>query len=108
MAAHAPANTDVDAHVDRFLAYLESEKHFSGNTLSAYRNDLKQLRSYLSAQGVSGWNVDRSVVVGFVIWLKEKEYASLSDIRGILSQKTCPDAGAFERAQYIKLLVGFE
>jgi len=41
-------------------------------------------------------------------WLKEKEYASLSDIRGILSQKTCPDAGAFERAQYIKLLVGFE
>ncbi|MBI5533540.1 MAG: dihydroorotate dehydrogenase-like protein [Deltaproteobacteria bacterium] len=41
-------------------------------------------------------------------WLKEKEYASLSDIRGVLSQKTCPDPEAFERAQYIKIIVGHD
>jgi len=41
-------------------------------------------------------------------WLQHKEYACLSDLRGVLSQKTCPDAAAFERAQYVKLLVGFE
>jgi integrase/recombinase XerD len=87
-AAHAPGDAHVDAHVDRFLAHLESEKHFSGNTLSAYRNDLKQLRSYLRAQGVSGWNVDRSVVVGFVIWLKEKEYAAASLARKLAAAKS--------------------
>jgi dihydroorotate dehydrogenase (fumarate) len=39
-------------------------------------------------------------------WLREKEYASVADIRGILSQKTCEDPEGFERAQYIKVLVG--
>jgi dihydroorotate dehydrogenase (fumarate) len=41
-------------------------------------------------------------------WLAEKEYASLTDARGVLSQKTCEDPEAFERAQYIKILVGHE
>ena len=41
-------------------------------------------------------------------WLKEKEYASVREIRGVLSQKSCPDPEAFERAQYIKILVGHE
>jgi dihydroorotate dehydrogenase (fumarate) len=39
-------------------------------------------------------------------WLSDKQYASVNDIRGILSQKTCEDPQAFERAQYIKVLVG--
>ena len=41
-------------------------------------------------------------------WLTEKEYASINDIRGILSQQKCPDSEAFERAQYIKILVGHD
>ncbi len=41
-------------------------------------------------------------------WLTEKEYTSLRDIRGVLSQKSCPDPEAFERAQYIKILVGHD
>jgi dihydroorotate dehydrogenase (fumarate) len=41
-------------------------------------------------------------------WLKEKEYASVDDLRGALSQSKNPDPGAFERAQYIRMLVGFE
>jgi dihydroorotate dehydrogenase (fumarate) len=41
-------------------------------------------------------------------WLKDKDYQNVNEIRGILSQKTCPDAEAFERAQYIKLLVGHD
>ncbi len=41
-------------------------------------------------------------------WLKEKEYGSVSEIRGTLSQKTCPNPEAFERAQYIKILVGHD
>jgi dihydroorotate dehydrogenase (fumarate) len=39
-------------------------------------------------------------------WLKEKDYATLAETRGILSQKNIEDPDAFERAQYIKVLVG--
>ena len=41
-------------------------------------------------------------------WLKEREYASLNDFRGALSQKNLKDSDAFERAQYIKVLVGHD
>jgi dihydroorotate dehydrogenase (fumarate) len=41
-------------------------------------------------------------------WLKEKEYASVDDLRGALSQAKSPDPASFERAQYIRMLVGFE
>jgi dihydroorotate dehydrogenase (fumarate) len=41
-------------------------------------------------------------------WMKEKEYASVADFRGMLSQKSNPDPAAFERAQYIKTLVGHD
>jgi dihydroorotate dehydrogenase (fumarate) len=41
-------------------------------------------------------------------WMQDKDYGSIADIRGILSEKTCPDPEAFERAQYIKILVGHD
>jgi dihydroorotate dehydrogenase (fumarate) len=41
-------------------------------------------------------------------WLKEKDYGSVDEVRGILSQKTNPQPQAFERSQYIKMLVGFD
>lgn len=41
-------------------------------------------------------------------WMESKGYASLDDFRGNVSRKSVPDPSAFERAQYIKLLVGQE
>ncbi len=41
-------------------------------------------------------------------WMKEKGYGSVADFRGLLSQKSNPDPAAFERAQYIKTLVGHD
>ena len=41
-------------------------------------------------------------------WLKEKEYATIGDARGALSQAKCKDPETFERAQYIKVLVGHD
>lgn len=41
-------------------------------------------------------------------WLKDKEYASVNEIRGILNQSKVEDPEAFERAQYIKVLVGHD
>ena len=42
-----------------------------------------------------------------VDWLKEHEYESVAQLKGSLSQKNCPEPGAYERAQYMKALTGF-
>lgn len=39
-------------------------------------------------------------------WMEAQGYASLEDFRGKLSQKNVDDPLAFERAQYVKLLLG--
>src|SRR5215831_9080362 len=37
-------------------------------------------------------------------WMEEHEYESVEQIKGIMSQKNCPDPTAFERAQYTRAL----
>jgi dihydroorotate dehydrogenase (fumarate) len=37
-------------------------------------------------------------------WLEEHEYESVEQIKGIMSQKNCPEPTAFERAQYMRAL----
>ncbi len=41
-------------------------------------------------------------------WLVEHEYESVNQLKGSLSQKNCAEPAAFERAQYMKALTGFE
>jgi dihydroorotate dehydrogenase (fumarate) len=42
-----------------------------------------------------------------IAWLTEHEYESVSQLKGSLSQKNCPEPAAFERAQYMKALTGY-
>ncbi|GIW89179.1 MAG: dihydroorotate dehydrogenase [Isosphaeraceae bacterium] len=44
---------------------------------------------------------------GLTAWLTEKEYESVDQMRGSLSQINAPDPDAFERANYIKTLIHF-
>jgi dihydroorotate dehydrogenase (fumarate) len=37
-------------------------------------------------------------------WMEEHEYESVEQLKGSMSQKNCPDASAFERAQYMRAL----
>ncbi len=37
-----------------------------------------------------------------------KEYESVKQMRGAMSQKTCPEPGAFERANYMKALTSYQ
>ena len=37
-------------------------------------------------------------------WLEQHEYESVSQLKGSLSQKNCPDPTAFERAQYMRAI----
>lgn len=43
-----------------------------------------------------------------VAWMEENEYTSVQQMIGSMSQKSCPDPAAFERANYIKMLHSYK
>ena len=43
-----------------------------------------------------------------VEWLEAKEYDSIAQLQGSLSQINCPDPSVFERAQYLKALQTYQ
>ena len=48
------------------------------------------------------------ILKGLSEWGLAHEYASVNEMRGILSQRSCPDAQAFERANYMKTLSSYK
>jgi len=46
-----------------------------------------------------------TILVNLQQWMMEREYQKVDDFRGKLSQKNCDDPFAFERAQYVRLLL---
>ena len=40
-------------------------------------------------------------------WMEEKEYTSVAQLKGSMSQAKCPDPAAFERGNYMKALTSF-
>jgi integrase/recombinase XerD len=87
-APAAPALPLSDQNVQDFLAHLSGEKAFSANTLSAYANDLRQLQAYLRSQNVATTAVEPATILGFVLFLKEKEYAAASLARKLAATKS--------------------
>jgi integrase/recombinase XerD len=74
--------------IDQFLGTLAAQRGFSANTLSAYRNDLTQFANFLSdgqdgrASPVSSWSqVNRDAIVSFLLYLKERRYATTTVAR---------------------------
>lgn len=49
----------------------------------------------------------RTLIEGTRAWLDEREYASVEQMKGSLSQKNSPNPEAFERANYVKTLANF-
>ena len=85
--------------VDEFLGHLTQERGFSGNTLAAYSNDLAQLVEYLAntdtgpAPNTPGepiaWEaVDRATILDFLLFLKERDYATSTVARKIAAVKS--------------------
>ena len=66
--------------------------------------DVTMLCSVLLARGIDHIRVIEREMRG---WLEEHEYESVEQIKGIMSQKNCPDPSAFERAQYMRALSTF-
>ncbi len=47
------------------------------------------------------------LVRGVQAWMAEREYESVAQMKGSLSQQSCPDPDAFERANYMKALTTY-
>jgi dihydroorotate dehydrogenase (fumarate) len=50
----------------------------------------------------NGINHLRQMERGIADWLEQHEYESVRQMQGSMSQRHCPDPGAFERAQYMR------
>ncbi len=81
--------------VAQFLNYMVNEKNCSANTTAAYQNDLSQFMEFLegyaapSGQSIAGWrDVDEQVVQNYVLFLKERAYASSTVARKVASVKS--------------------
>jgi dihydroorotate dehydrogenase (fumarate) len=48
-----------------------------------------------------------TLVQGLGAWLTERDYDSVEQMKGSLSQQACPDPDAFERANYMKALKSY-
>lgn len=74
----------MQSAIQRFLSGLESERGFSANTISAYRNDLGQFVAYLMAPPepdhlapATEWDqVDESHMNVYLLHLHSRDYAS--------------------------------
>jgi dihydroorotate dehydrogenase (fumarate) len=64
-----------------------------------------QIVSALLRHGVSFLRVLEQDLVD---WLIEHEYESVSQLRGTMSQRNCPNPSEFERVQYMKTLQGYQ
>jgi dihydroorotate dehydrogenase (fumarate) len=49
----------------------------------------------------------KTIEQGVLRWMEEHEYESVQQMQGSMSQKNCPDPGAFERAQYMRALKNY-
>ncbi|MEA3334569.1 MAG: site-specific tyrosine recombinase XerD [Chloroflexota bacterium] len=83
----------MQARIDEFLDYLATEKGYSVNTLAAYRNDLTQFAQYLNDLPVdaapTNWNqVTKAQIVGFILHMKERQYASSTVARKVAAIKS--------------------
>jgi dihydroorotate dehydrogenase (fumarate) len=64
-------------------------------------SDIAMLCSSLLQNGISHLS---AILKGMEDWMEQKEYASISQLRGSMSQKSVENPAAFERANYMKAL----
>ena len=71
--------------LDEFLSFLSAEKGASNNTVAAYRNDLRQLATYMKPKedGKSWERVDRMIIQDFILDLKKRKYAETTVAREV-------------------------
>ncbi|HZQ07915.1 MAG TPA: tyrosine recombinase [Anaerolineae bacterium] len=81
----------MESQIEQFIQYLATQKHYAGNTLMAYRNDLLQLYQFVmnTRPYASSWaRVDTLLLQAYLLDLKAKAYSSASIARKIAALKS--------------------
>lgn len=81
----------VEGRIHEFLENLRNEKGYAANTIEAYRNDLTQLMHFARRERptLSDWRrVDKSLLLMFIVHLKERGYTPATIARKIAVLKT--------------------
>ena len=79
----------MQGQVDDFLYYIAIEKGYSRHTVAAYRNDLRQFGDHLSQERVTSWQgLGRGHVLGYILYLRDREYAKSTIARKVASVKS--------------------
>ena len=79
--------------VDRFLHYMSAERGASMNTIYAYRNDLSGFRKFAGGRADNGRGpraepIDQDLIVGYIGWLNDKQYAKATVARKVAAVKS--------------------
>ena len=88
----------MEHEIQQFLTYMAAERGASANTISAYRNDLAQLRAYFLEQAHSGGDelspsvpidrIDTEQLQGYIVHLREQQYAAATVARKVAAVKS--------------------
>jgi integrase/recombinase XerD len=79
----------MQTQVEEFLRFLAIEKGYSNHTTAAYRNDLTQLLTYLAGEAIPSWqDVDRTHVLNYILYLKNRRYAPSTIARKFAAVKS--------------------
>lgn len=83
----------MEATIQEFLDYLTAERGSSDNTIAAYRNDLTQFDEFIGGVGAlseaGSWEaLTRDHLINYILWLKEREYASATVARKVAAMKS--------------------
>ena len=79
----------MNEHVEKFIAYLVSERNLTPNTTSAYRTDLNQFLSFMATRKVSDMSrAENADIIAFMLYLREKQYSNATVARRTAAVKS--------------------
>lgn len=81
----------MEEHVEHFIRYLAAERGYADNTLSAYRNDLRQFYLFVvnTRPDIVSWAlVDLMLIQAYLLDLKARAYSPSSVARKIAALKS--------------------
>src|SRR5688572_25908313 len=86
----------MEDQIERFLSALQAERGFSLNTVSAYRNDLRQFVAYLNnppeedhIASIQSWEqLSNEHLSAYSLFLRERSYAPSTVARKTAAMKS--------------------
>ncbi len=78
----------MEQYINDFIAYMKDIKHASNNTLQAYRNDLKKLRTFFEKQNINSVvKISETSLNSYILSLEKDGLSAATVTRNIAAMK---------------------